>query len=371
MTERKSVVVYGASGYTGKLIAWHLAKAGIPFIAAGRDKTRLEAQMASIPELRNGEYECHAVENTVEDLTKLLDGRTIVYNVAGPFMQLAEPVVQAALKSGCHYLDTTGETDWMIKVRNEYDKQFADAGLLLAPASSYMWTAGNIAAEIALETPGVDTLDILYLADTSTSVASTKSFLRMCTKPQYYLEHDKLVQWPYATPYDVRVADSSRNYKALPWSGGGESIWYETDSRVRNCSTLVAFRNQAMFGAVIDALVDFENRYRHLPDAEQERITNEIGGTLTQQEPEREDPLNCRGVITCLGRSNTGGISVVLRGNSPYLQTAAIAAESCRRILANQLLSTGFTSPAKAFGARNLMGALSTLGYHTWEAQQV
>ncbi|MCY1205827.1 Saccharopine dehydrogenase NADP binding domain protein [compost metagenome] len=371
MTERKSVVVYGASGYTGKLIAWHLAKAGIPFIAAGRDKSRLEAQMASIPELRKGDYECHAVDNTVDAFAKLFDGRKIVYNVAGPFMQLGEPVVQAALKVGCHYLDTTGETDWMLKVRNEYGKQFADAGLLLAPAASYMWTAGNIAAELALETPGIDTLDILYLADTATSVASTKSFLRMCTKPQYYLEHNKLVQWPYATPYEVRVADSSRLYKALPWSGGGEPLWYETDPRVRNCSTLVAFRNQAMFGAIIEALQDFERKYRHLPAPEQETITNEIGGTLTQKEPDREDPMKCRGVITCFGRSNTGGVSVVLRGNSPYLQTAAIAAEACRRILADQLLATGFSSPAKAFGARNLMSALSTLGYHTWEAQAV
>lgn len=369
MTQKKPVIIYGASGYTGKLIAWHLAKAGIPFIAAGRNKKRLEEQMASIPELRQGDFECHAVENNVDDLTKLFEGAKIVYNVAGPFMQLAEPVVQAALRAGCHYLDTTGETDWMRKVRDEYGQKFAEAGLLIAPASSYMWTAGNIAAEIALETPGVDTLEILYVADTSTSVASTKSFLRMCTKPQYFLEHGKSVQWPYATPVDVRVADSSRVYQALPWSGGGEPLWYETDSRVRNCSTLVAFRNQQMFSTIIATLQEFETKYRHLSDEEKERVTNDIGGTLTQQEPPRENPDECRGVITCFGRSNTGGVSVVLRGNSPYLQTAAIAAESCRRILADQLLNTGFCSPAKAFGARNLMTALASLGYHSWESQ--
>ena len=42
----KQVVIYGASGYTGKLISWHMAELGIPFIAAGRSLSRLEEQMS-------------------------------------------------------------------------------------------------------------------------------------------------------------------------------------------------------------------------------------------------------------------------------------------------------------------------------------
>jgi short subunit dehydrogenase-like uncharacterized protein len=52
------VVIYGASGYTGKLIAWHMAEYGIPFIAAGRSQQRLEEQMAKVPELEGHDYEC-------------------------------------------------------------------------------------------------------------------------------------------------------------------------------------------------------------------------------------------------------------------------------------------------------------------------
>ena len=46
MTTRYEVVLYGASGYTGKLTAWKLAERGIPFIAAGRNKARLQEEMA-------------------------------------------------------------------------------------------------------------------------------------------------------------------------------------------------------------------------------------------------------------------------------------------------------------------------------------
>jgi len=363
----KQVIVYGASGYTGKLIAWHLAEEKIPFIAAGRSAERLEEQMAAVPECSGHDYESIAVENTKEALVDLFRGKKIVYNVVGPFMQLGEPVVQAALEAGCHYFDTTGETDWMIMIRDRYGDAFRDKGLLLCPATSYMWAAGLLAAEMALETPGVDSLDILYLADSDTSVASTKSFLRMCTKPQHYLERNEMKVWPYATAYDVIAPDHHATYKAVPWSGGGETVWYQHDERVNNCTTLVAFKNREIFGAILGVLVEFEEKYRDLPPEEQEAVTNQIGAAITTEEPGREVPGLNRHITSCVGRGNTGGVRVILRGNSPYRQTGALAAEACRRVLLAKDRAAGFVSPAQAFGARELASALSELGYLAWE----
>jgi hypothetical protein len=175
--------------------------------------------------------------------------------------------------------------------------------------------------------------------------------------------------WPYATAYPVMSPDSHRVFRALPWSGAGETVWYEHDPRVTNCATLVAFRSDVMFGAVVDVLVDFEKKYRHLPEAERDKITNEIASKLITTEPGREDPNKNRSVISCIGRGNCGGVKVILRGNSPYLQTGALAAEACRRILDGRILATGFQSGAKAFGARALLAALAERGYHSWDAQ--
>ena len=366
---KEPVVVYGASGYTGKLIAWHLAEAKIPFIAAGRNRKRLEEQMALVPELKGAAYSIAEAPIDEAALTELFKGSKVVYNVTGPFMKFGEPVVRAALAAGCHYLDTTGEADWMRHIRDRYGADFAKAGLLLAPATSYMWAAGVLATEIALETPGIDTLDVLYLADSATSVASTQSFLRMCTVPQYYLEHNQMVMWPFATAYPAISPDSHRIFRALPWSGAGEPVWYEQDDRVRNCATLVAFRSEAMFGAVINALESFETRARHLSVAEQEQVADEMAAALVSEEPGRENPDLNRSVISCIGRGNCGGVKVILRGNSPYIQTGLLAAEACRRILEGRLLATGFQSPAVAFGARNLLSAMAAGGYHTWDAQ--
>ncbi|HVP99732.1 MAG TPA: saccharopine dehydrogenase NADP-binding domain-containing protein [Roseiarcus sp.] len=135
MPTNYQVVVYGASGYTGKLTAWKLAKRGIPFIAAGRDKTRLAAEMEKVPELKGADYLCVSVPHDVASLTELFKGKKVVLNIVGPFMQLGRPVVEAALAAGCHYFDTTGETDWMLLLKKEFGAAFAKKELALCPVS--------------------------------------------------------------------------------------------------------------------------------------------------------------------------------------------------------------------------------------------
>ena len=55
--------------------------------------------------------------------------------------------------SGAHYLDTTGEQDWLITCDEQYGADFAAAGLLLAPGVAQMYTTGEIAAEVASSSP--------------------------------------------------------------------------------------------------------------------------------------------------------------------------------------------------------------------------
>jgi hypothetical protein len=365
---KPQVVIYGASGYTGKLIAWHLAERGIPFIAAGRDQQRLEEQMRLVPELAHAEYQCVAVERDRKALAALFAGTKVVYNVVGPFMQLSEPVVQACLDAGVHYLDTTGEQDWMLMLEERYGEQFRARELLLCPANAWMWTAGNIAAELALETPGIDTLDLIYVADSNTSVASTMSFLRMCCGDQHHLKNDVLEVWPHATSYDVLIPGEHQIYKALPWGGGGEPAWYRSDDRVNTCSVLVAFRRREVMDWVVGRMQEWHESLRHLPRDQQEEATNSWGRGMVTEEPPREVPALNRSTISCFGRGDVAGANIVLRGNCPYIQAGVWAAESVRRILTGHLRAVGFVSPCRAFGHRELAAATAECGYLTWDS---
>ena len=123
-TERK-VLIYGANGYTGKLVAESLARRRIPFHFAGRSRDKLEAALAIVRERLGADAwkldaDVVEVENTVDALLPQLRGCSVVINVAGPFMQVAWPVVEAALKAGCHYVDTTGEQDWVRAIADRY-----------------------------------------------------------------------------------------------------------------------------------------------------------------------------------------------------------------------------------------------------------
>src|SRR5258706_2214395 len=220
-------------------------------MAAGRNADRLQAELANVPELKGHDYSCVSVTNERKALAELFEGRKIGINSVGPFMRLGRRAVEACLDAGCHYFDTTGEIDWVLLLRQEFGPKFKAKGLALCLANSYMFTEGNIAAEIALETPGIDTLDIVYLADSQVSVASTASFLRMCTNPQHYLQNGELVMWPYATSYSVQLPGEQKVLNALPWSGGGGPGWVVGDPRVRHRSVLVSFRHQGPFAGVV------------------------------------------------------------------------------------------------------------------------
>lgn len=363
-TDKYEVVVYGASGYTGKLVAWQLAERGIPFIAAGRNLKRLEEEMAKVPELEGFDYCCVEVGHDLESLKKLFSGKKAVYNVVGPFMQLCEVVVKASLESKCHYLDSTGEQDWMLFCEENYGKAFADNNLLLLPACSWMWTAGNLAAEVALESPGIDSLDIVYCPNGEPSQASTRSFLRMCCQPQLYLENNEFEAWPSASSYDVALPGRHRTLKALPWSGGGEPVWYKGDARVRNCSVLTSFTNQTVMQLVVDRMNTFEAEYADKSSQEQEAITNTWADEICQSEPERDSPEIHRTTISCYGRGRNNGVSVTLWATCGYSQTGALASIALERILAGKQKYVGFVSPAKAFGARNIIQDLSDIGLH-------
>eukprot|EP01034_Spumella_vulgaris_P011784 gene11784-14996_t len=104
---KKPVIVYGASGYTGRLVCEYLRELGIPFIAAGRDAKRVQEVMDKVPGIETADYEVAEVEHDVAALTKLFKGVQVVCNMVGPFIKYGPETVEAALAAGCHYLDTT------------------------------------------------------------------------------------------------------------------------------------------------------------------------------------------------------------------------------------------------------------------------
>ena len=359
MSSTPKVFVYGANGYTGKLVAESLASRGIPFVAGGRDRKRLETALKIVEERlgRPFDAEIGVASNVAEELAPLLQDIDVVINVAGPFMQIAWPVVEAALQANCHYLDTTGEQDWTLAIKEKYGQAFADKGLLLNPANSYMWAAGAIAAEVVLETEGVDSLDLVYQIDNGLpSEASTKSFLRMVCNDQFYLEQNELKRWPHDLIAQVAMPHRGRVLRALPWGGACEPVWFQDDPRVRNCSVLTAIGEHIVDG-IAQAIAAFNEHARDLPQEEKEAWTNALGRQMDTGEPPKDDLDVQRSVIVCNGQGRQVTTQYVMNMSAPYTWTGELCAEAAQRLLNGQLKKAGFQSAAQAFGHRELLAA--------------
>lgn len=367
MSQARKVLVYGASGYTGKLVSQSLAQRNIPFYMAGRTRSRLEGALQVVQE-RHGksvDAEIITVEHSLEALLPVLRDVDVVINVVGPFMQLAWPVVEACLESGCHYLDTTGEQDWTAAIAEKFGAAFAAKGLLLCPANSFMWAAGSLAAEVVLENPEVDSLDICYQIDNGLpSEASTKSFLRMVCNDvsQFYLEQNAFKAWPNDVAYKVALPYRNALLTAHPWGGACEPIWFKNDPRVRNCKVLTAV-GEHMIDPVIQAIKAFNAAAPGLTRAQREEWTNKMGDQMDQGEPPKDCLDVQRGVIVVHGQGRRVTTSYVMNLSAAYTWTGDICAEGAERLLNGQLKNVGFQSPAKAFGHRELIQCFHERGF--------
>ena len=119
------VVVYGASGYTGMLIMDWLIDQQIPFTAVARNAKRVREMMAQrVVRLESATYEIVETEHNVDALTKAFKGARVVCNTVGPCVNFGLTAVEAALKAGCHHIDTTGEQSYIRAVRDQFGELY-------------------------------------------------------------------------------------------------------------------------------------------------------------------------------------------------------------------------------------------------------
>ena len=95
-TDDKPVVVYGVSGYTGRLICEYLREHNVPFVAAGRDKDRVQSVVDESPASRRAARRGRGRARPSRPLTDLFTGAKVVCNTVGPFIKFGHDVIEAA-----------------------------------------------------------------------------------------------------------------------------------------------------------------------------------------------------------------------------------------------------------------------------------
>ncbi|WP_370087699.1 trans-acting enoyl reductase family protein [Ekhidna sp.] len=125
------LLIYGAYGYTGRLIVEECLKQGIKPIIAGRSPEKAMTY-ANKMEL---EYDVFEVSET-EKLEKWLRRGDTVIHCAGPFIHTAKQMVEACINTGTHYLDITGEYQ-VFDLIKEYHEQATEKKIMLMPGAGF------------------------------------------------------------------------------------------------------------------------------------------------------------------------------------------------------------------------------------------
>ena len=362
MSEKKPVVIYGVTGYTGRLVAEYLREYKLPFIAAGRDGKRIKEVLDKVPGIETADYEIAEVEHGTEALTTLLRGSKVVCNMVGPFMKYGPEVVEACLAAGVHYTDTNGEQNWMLDAERRWGAKFAAKNLLLAPGIAQMYTTGEIAANIALETPGLDTLDILVLWKGFPTYASTQTIFSILTADFYYLEQKQYVKWPAGAKAEVAVPGQHQTALALPWGGTAHPVWFKNDPRVANCKVMGGVFERTVMDGVVQMNQVIDEKIKPLPPEQQQKALSEMAAGVQAGMPPRENPRINISVDSVHASGPLGRAHCVIHGNCNYKQTGLLQAYAAYHLLQAPPKRVGFGSGCQAFGHRELLGVLQNFG---------
>lgn len=148
------IAVYGATGYTGRLVVAELAAAGADFVVSGRSPSKLDALRAELS--LDAPVKAARIDDPAS-LRELLADCAVLINCAGPFVRFGEPVLAAAVETGTHYLDTTGEQPFMKMAYERYGPGAARAGVAVIPAMGFDYVPGDMLASLTAN--GMDELD--------------------------------------------------------------------------------------------------------------------------------------------------------------------------------------------------------------------
>jgi short subunit dehydrogenase-like uncharacterized protein len=233
----KPILVFGASGFTGKLVVSALLRLGASnVILAGRDPTKLRTLSA----------EHGGLEYRVADVTEpaSLDtaarGAHVVISTAGPFLRYGEPVVRAALSAGAHFLDTAGEQAYMMQILERYHGAASAKQLVVINGHAFEFAIGYcVAALLAESRPELDTIDVFNRVQGFDPSRGTQKSGVLAFAADAYVRKDGRLVKRGASPIPLRVQmpGLARLEPAIPFPGGEALHLARSYPHVRNVTT--------------------------------------------------------------------------------------------------------------------------------------
>ncbi|NUT52964.1 MAG: saccharopine dehydrogenase [Saccharothrix sp.] len=160
-------MVYGANGFTGRLVAELAVRRGLRPVLAGRDA----AKVRPLAERLGLEHRVFGLQDAVAALADV----DVVAHCAGPFSATSAPMVDACLATRTHYLDITGEVD-VFEAVSRRDDDARRAGVVLLPGAGFdVVPTDCVAAMLKQALPTATHLDLAFLVQGGASAGTART----------------------------------------------------------------------------------------------------------------------------------------------------------------------------------------------------
>jgi short subunit dehydrogenase-like uncharacterized protein len=334
----KNLFIYGAYGYTGKLIVDVAVKKGLKPLLGGRNARKL----ADLAKEHSLEYVVFDVANT-EEWDKLLPDIDLVLNCAGPFGLTVEYVVPACLRHRSHYLDITGEIDVFSYIAS-LNKEAISAGVVLMPGVGFdIVPTDCLSAKLKEKLPDGTHLELAFQGNSGISRGTALSMARRYHEGGMIRENSKLINVPIA--YEVRDIDfggKKRLCITIPWGDvytayfttGIGNIKVYTGVTKKTLNSLLSFKKLkwAARTAVVQWMMKsiIKKRVKGPSLEKRSTYTTYLWGKITND----------------AGKS----VTMEMQTMESYQLTAYTAIEATKIVL-DGAVESGYKTPAGAFGS--------------------
>ncbi|CAG9996312.1 unnamed protein product [Clonostachys byssicola] len=324
------ISIYGATGYTGQLVAAEALRRGVDVVLLGRDKDAL----AKIP----GAKETKAVGlDDISSLAAAFEGSNVVLSCVAPFSQLGSAVLEAAIQGKAHYVDISGDVNWVKRVHDEFGPKAKAAGVILLPAMTDDGATGDLIARLLMaRLPNIERLQMhhAFFNLTELSRGSLYAFADFVKAGPLYWEGGA---WHRGT-------NSPAGSVTYPGNDGTHNVWFVPGPEVIGIQRHISAQH-------ISATVNMDTEPVFAS------LTGDVIQTLPLG-PTVEVRSQGRFVLVADGTSAEGDKARVhVSGRDPYKVTAEVSVEVAVRLATLGTTHSGAVALSEVFDAEELLNA--------------
>jgi short subunit dehydrogenase-like uncharacterized protein len=346
----KNWMIYGANGFTGRLVVEEAVKRGHKPILAGRS----EAKLKRLADEWNLELSIFDLEERTR-LGASIQDVELVFHAAGPFQFTSKPMVEACLESKTFYIDITGEIPVFQNTFSHHSEALRAGIALVSGAGLDVVPTDCMAKYVADQIPNAVELELALAVSSRPSPGTAKSSLEMMPRGGMRRQDGKLVPSPIGSNIK-KVCFSHRDLSVLSISWGDLETAFRSTG-IPNITTYMAYPSRLInsvrrFGPLVQKVASLKLL---------RRAARGLTGMFFKG-PDEEMRRSGRTYVWACARDRQGKqVEAWLETIEAYRFTAVAGVRSVEKLLEER--PTGALTPAQAFGSDFILEIEGTQRY--------